>query len=698
MIAAYRIAFAVAGLLAVAMAGPAAAHPHVFVDARAEIVFDKAGAMTAVRHIWQFDAAFTAFAIQGLDANNDGKLSDAELKPLAKVNVDSLKDYDFFTWLRQGKKTYPFVPPTQYWLEFHGGRLTLFYTLPLKTPVVIHGKATLEVFDPEYFVAFTFPEHKPVTLTNAPAGCTAQYHPPHMLDAKTMAKLAAIPADQHDLPPELQDAAAGLANLIALQMPGRAQRFRRRPVRGGDGRGGRQTGCRGRAVGAGNVARSARRGHPDGQRHCRGASRWCAATGGCGILAVHGIAGGSAGQPDAGDPRERCGQCAAGACRPGHAGDRRVGHDRGDRDRARRSVRRRHRGGGIPAAAQSETVAMRSARARLAPLAAALAVLVVAAGAAHAASPFGIATPDSTSSGFGGPLGPFFVEIAYYQGIFYKGLTQALTDIKANGWAVWLLLTLSFVYGVFHAAGPGHGKAVISAYMVSSGETVRRGIALSFLAAFVQAVSAVVIVGVAAVIFRVTAVTMTKATDWFEILSYALVALVGGWLLWSKTVGGGHHHHHHHHHVATPDDHDHHDHHDHDHDHDHHDHAHAHAGATVAGPAGSFVEMLSQAWSAILAVGVRPCSGAIIVLVFALSQGLFLAGVAATFVMALGTGLTVASIAVLAVSARGVAVRLAGVDSPVTGRIVRVAEILAAAAVLCLGLVLLGGSLVNGLP
>ena len=222
MIAVRRIALAIAGLLAVAVAGPAAAHPHVFVDARAEIVFDKAGEMTAVRHIWQFDAAFTAFAIQGLDANHDGKLSDAELKPLAKVNVDSLKEYDFFTWLRQGKKSYPFVPPTEYWLEFHGGRLTLFYTLPLKTPVVIHGKATLEVFDPEYFVAFTFPEHKPVTLTNAPAGCKAEYHPPHMLDAKTMAELSAVPVDQHDLPPELQDAAAGLANLIALQCPGEA--------------------------------------------------------------------------------------------------------------------------------------------------------------------------------------------------------------------------------------------------------------------------------------------------------------------------------------------------------------------------------------------------------------------------------------------------------------------------------------------
>ncbi len=341
----------------------------------------------------------------------------------------------------------------------------------------------------------------------------------------------------------------------------------------------------------------------------------------------------------------------------------------------------------------------------IASVAAAVAVLATAAAAAHAASPFGIATPDSPGgAGFGGPLGPLFVQIAYYQSVFYRGLTQALAEIKANGWAIWLLLGLSFAYGVFHAAGPGHGKAVISAYMISSGETVRRGIALSFLAAFVQAVSAILIVGVAAVIFRVTAVTMTRATDWFEILSYALVALVGAWLLWSKTFGGGHHHHHHH--VGVPgeghDDHHHHDDHDHvhrDHGHDHvHEHEHVHAGAHVSGPARSWGQTLAGAWSAILAVGVRPCSGAIIVLVFALSQGLFAAGVAATFVMALGTGVTVASLAVLAVTARGAAVRLAGVDSPATGRIVRVAEILAAAAVLVLGLVLLGGSLVNGLP
>jgi ABC-type nickel/cobalt efflux system permease component RcnA len=107
---------------------------------------------------------------------------------------------------------------------------------------------------------------------------------------------------------------------------------------------------------------------------------------------------------------------------------------------------------------------------------------------------------------------------------------------------------------------------------------------------------------------------------------------------------------------------------------------------------------LTRAWAAVVAVGVRPCSGAIIVLVFALSQGLFLAGVAATFVMAIGTGLTVAVLAALAVSARNVAVRLSNTGSPAAERVIRMAEIATAAGVLLFGLLLLGGALANGLP
>lgn len=330
--------------------------------------------------------------------------------------------------------------------------------------------------------------------------------------------------------------------------------------------------------------------------------------------------------------------------------------------------------------------------------------------AAHATkSPFGIATPDSPGgAGFGGPLAPLFAWIAVHQAAFYRALTEHLADIKANGSAVWLLFGLSFLYGLFHAAGPGHGKAVITSYLLATGDTARRGIAISFAAAFVQALSAIVLVAIAAIVLRVTAMTMTRATEWMEIASYGLIVAVGGWLLWAKTMGDGHHHHHHHgddhRHGATSGngDHDHehdhqhsHDHRNHDKDEDHADHVHAVDGHCVAAPpTGRRTGVLS----AIVAVGVRPCSGAIIILVFALSQGLFAAGVAATFVMAVGTGLAVAALATLAVSAKGLAVRIAGAESGTAARVVHGFEILAALAVLLLGLLLLGGALAGGLP
>jgi ABC-type nickel/cobalt efflux system permease component RcnA len=311
-----------------------------------------------------------------------------------------------------------------------------------------------------------------------------------------------------------------------------------------------------------------------------------------------------------------------------------------------------------------------------------IAVLVIAGDALAAQSPFGVATPDGGGGAFGGPLAPVFTWIALRQAEFYRMLTGALADMKQSGSAAWILLLVSFAYGVFHAAGPGHGKAVISAYVLSSGESVRHGVAVSFAAAFVQALTAIAVVTVAAIIFRVTAQSMTRATEWIEITSYALIALVGAWLLWSKIFGGGHHHHHHHHHPE----------HSHDHAGHHHDHDHDHAHRPMRKSG------LAAAWSAILAVGIRPCTGAIIILVFALAQGLFLVGVASTFVMALGTGLTVAALAGLAVSAKGFALRFAGAESALGSGILRTVEIAAALTVLLFGLLLLGGALSGGLP
>ncbi len=331
-------------------------------------------------------------------------------------------------------------------------------------------------------------------------------------------------------------------------------------------------------------------------------------------------------------------------------------------------------------------------RSELTPLS--LALWWAQAGAVLAAnSPFGIATPDTTGPAFGGPLGGFFAWVAMWQSAFYKALTGGLMHVKESGHAFLLLAGVSFLYGIFHAVGPGHGKAVITSYLLVSRQTVKRGIVIALAAALMQGLVAIAVVLVVAVALRATAVEMTRATDWFEIMSYALVAAVGAWLLWSKTLGQGHRHAHAGHRYGGG-----HDHH-HDHDHDHHDdacacgHSHTPDPRLLAKPLTA-----SRAWAATLAVGIRPCSGAIIVLVFALSQQLLLAGVGSVLAMSLGTFITVSALAVLAVTAKDAALRLVGYESGVAERVMRVVEIGGALLVLLLGLTLLGGALQGGPP
>lgn len=203
-------------VIALATALPAKAHPHVLVTARVEIVFGDGSLVTAIRHIWQFDPAFSAYAMQGYDANNDGVITRAELAPLAEINVESLAAYGFFTWLHTDRGDAEFLPPTEYWDDVYDGRLTLFYTLPLAEPVPVDDVVSLEVYDPEYYVAFSFDEVRPATVVNAPDGCQAAYHPPEEIDAATAARLAAIPADQRELPPELAMLTSDYANAVRI--------------------------------------------------------------------------------------------------------------------------------------------------------------------------------------------------------------------------------------------------------------------------------------------------------------------------------------------------------------------------------------------------------------------------------------------------------------------------------------------------
>jgi nickel/cobalt exporter len=290
-----------------------------------------------------------------------------------------------------------------------------------------------------------------------------------------------------------------------------------------------------------------------------------------------------------------------------------------------------------------------------------------------------------------GPLHNLYAWLTAWQADINRRLATAVRDIRTGNpvTATFVLAVLSFAYGVLHAAGPGHGKAVISSYVLANERTVRRGIALSFLAALIQGLSALIVVCILVLVLKATGLTMKATEAWLETASWALVAVVGGWLLWRQLRGvkapsTAHAHTHDHHH------------HGHGHGHDHH-HAHDHSccdHAHMPDP-----KQLEGAWSwrkalpIALAVGVRPCTGAILVLVFAIGQGLLWAGVFATFAMALGTAITVSALAALAVGSRELAVRIGNGGGGERVRLV--AGIGGSALVMLMGVVLFIGSL-NG--
>lgn len=334
-------------------------------------------------------------------------------------------------------------------------------------------------------------------------------------------------------------------------------------------------------------------------------------------------------------------------------------------------------------------------------------------------APFGAPHPAAAMSA-SSLTGWIFAE----QAAFYRSLSGFIRASKEDGTAMWELFGISFVYGVFHAAGPGHGKAVISSYLVANEETWRRGIVLSFVSAAIQSVVAIIVVTVAAVLLGATAKTIGLTVHLVEIISYALVILIGLRLLYVKgrsfltacreltwrqapelAFAAAH--------AAKPlstatlrssgqrlgamamragqcqvdgctahvDGY---------HCHDDHEsawgHAHGPEPIMLAGAGG-----WRRGLAAVVAVGLRPCSGAIIVLIFSLAQGLFWTGVGATVIMGLGTAATVAAIATVAVSGRGIASRLARTRPGLGMLAMRAIEVGAAALIVGFGALLLAG-------
>jgi ABC-type nickel/cobalt efflux system permease component RcnA len=327
----------------------------------------------------------------------------------------------------------------------------------------------------------------------------------------------------------------------------------------------------------------------------------------------------------------------------------------------------------------------------------ALAVLASQVSAFAQAHPFnvGISEGGGSASGLSGWL-------LTKQMAFERMLSGAVRAAKTDGSAIWILSGLSFLYGVFHAAGPGHGKAVIASYMFANERALKRGVMISFLASALQGLVAIALVGILAIVFNATAQRMKDAARLVESLSYAGIALLGCWLIWRKGgaflrawlaqraaatmqrasilamagahdrhEGDNHAHSHSEHpphatveHVHGPDC----------------GHSHAPDPATL-GDRFSWASALMT----VVAAGLRPCSGAILVLVFALAQGIFIAGVFAVAAMSLGPALITSGLASIAVLAGGLAIRISGKDSARGQLILHALETASGVVILVLG-------------
>jgi nickel/cobalt transporter (NicO) family protein len=317
--------------------------------------------------------------------------------------------------------------------------------------------------------------------------------------------------------------------------------------------------------------------------------------------------------------------------------------------------------------------------------------------------PFAVAGGEGGGGAQGGLTGWLMAEQSWLTHL----IAAKVHALHGQSSAAWGLIGLGLAYGVVHAAGPGHGKAVLASYMLANERSLKRGAAMALMAALLQALIAITLVGAAGFIFRATASEMNHAADWIVLASYCSVAAIGVWLVWRKggaLIAALSRHVDRRRAVAL---------------------APAYSGvrwrrpafslsaaayrAGLPGPDGGPADTCGHAhapdparldgtfsWrdaaGTVIAAGARPCSGAILVLVFAMAQGLFAAGVAATFAMAVGTAVTTGALAWTAVFAKSAAMRLAAGENSRLALVARGFEFAAALAVLAFGVALLIGS------
>jgi ABC-type uncharacterized transport system substrate-binding protein len=167
-----------AGFFVVFGPAPARAHPHVWITSVSELIYASDGSVTGVRHVWTFDDMFSSYAVQGIETKTKGAYTHEELAPLAQTNVESLKEFAYFTFAKADGKKAKFEEPVDYFLEYQDGLLVLHFTLPLKMQIKTR-ELSLEIFDPSFFVDFQLAKKDPIRLVGAPAACTFDFQRPN---------------------------------------------------------------------------------------------------------------------------------------------------------------------------------------------------------------------------------------------------------------------------------------------------------------------------------------------------------------------------------------------------------------------------------------------------------------------------------------------------------------------------------------